>query len=126
MDKAIKGHLKSESTWMRLLYTALFAIVFNIAEVVVVVVFAIQFLSRLFTGRVNERLRALGQTLAAYIYEIVLYVTFHSDERPYPFGPWPQGAPGARDAKPAKPAKPRPPRKRKTPPAKPAEEAPEG
>ena len=68
------------------------------------------------TGRVNERLRALGQTLASYIYEIVLYVTFHSDERPYPFGPWPQGAPGA------KADKPRPPRKRKTPPAKPAEE----
>ncbi len=112
----MKSHLKSESTWMRLLYTALFAIIFNIAEVVVVVVFAIQFLSRLFTGRVNERLRALGQTLASYIYEIVLYVTFHSDERPYPFGPWPKGAPGA------KADKPRPPRKRKTPPATPAEE----
>lgn len=113
----MKSHLKSESTWMRLLYTALFAIIFNIAEAVVVVVFAIQFLSRLFTGRVNERLRALGQTLATYLYEIVLYITFQSDERPYPFGPWPHGTPGA------KVAKPRTPRKRKTPPTKPAEES---
>lgn len=111
----MKSHLTSESTWMRLLYTALFAIIFNIAEAVVVVVFAIQFLSRLFTGRVNERLRGLGQTLATYLYEIILYITFQSDERPYPFGPWPEGAPGAPGAKP------RSPRKRKTPPTKPAE-----
>ncbi len=67
----MKSHLKSESTWMRLLYTVLFAIIFNIAEAVVAVVFAIQFLSRLFTGRVNERLRGLGQTLATYINRIV-------------------------------------------------------
>lgn len=118
----MKSHLKSESTWMRLLYTVLFAIVFNIAEAVVAVVFVFQFLSRLFTGRVNERLRGLGQTLATYLYEIILYITFQSDERPYPFGPWPHGAPGAPGAPGAKDAKPRTPRKRKTPPADPAEE----
>jgi hypothetical protein len=117
VDTETKTHLKRQSTWMRLLYTILFAIIFNIAEFVVVVIFAIQFLSKLFTGRVNEQLQGLGQNVGAYVYEIILFFTFHSDDMPYPFSPWPSAAPSAKPA-----AKSRAPRKRKTPPAKPAEE----
>jgi hypothetical protein len=43
----------------------------------------------LFTGATNARLREFGQSLAVFIYQIVLFVTFNSDERPFPFGPWP-------------------------------------
>jgi hypothetical protein len=121
VDTETKTHLKRQSTWMRLLYTILFAIIFNIAEFVIVVIFVIQFLSKLFTGRVNEKLQGLGQNVGAYVYEIILFFTFHSDDMPYPFGPWPSAAPSAEPA--AKPAaKSRSPRKRKTPPDKPAEE----
>ena len=95
MDPTFKENVTQESTWMRLVYMILFAVIFNIAEFVITVVVVVQFLFKLFVGRVNENLRALGQTLASYVYEIIVYLTFHTDDMPYPFGPWPTGAPGA-------------------------------
>ena len=46
----------------------------------------------LFTGKVNPELREVGQSLARYIYENIRYLTYNTDERPFPFGrPWPSG-----------------------------------
>ncbi len=102
MDQTFKENVTQESTWMRLVYMILFAVIFNIAEFVITVVVVVQFLFKLFVGRVNENLRALGQTLASYVYEIIAYLTFHTDHMPYPFGPWPTGAPGATKRRPRK------------------------
>ena len=103
MDTTIKENVTQESTWMRLVYMVLFAVIFNIVEFVVTVVVVIQFLFKLFAGRPNENLSALGQALASYVYGIIAYLTFHSDDMPYPFAPWPTGAPGARKPRPRKP-----------------------
>ena len=94
MDQTIKENVTRESTWMRLVYMVLFAVIFNIAEFVIVVVVVVQFVFKLFTGNANETLSALGQSVAKYVYEMIAYLTFHTDDMPYPFGPWPTGAPG--------------------------------
>jgi hypothetical protein len=48
----------------------------------------------LFTGQKNQPLLGLGQSLATYTYQIVLYLTFASEVRPFPFdADWPPGAP---------------------------------
>ncbi|TDJ69501.1 MAG: DUF4389 domain-containing protein [Proteobacteria bacterium] len=39
----------------------------------------------LFTGETNEKLRHLGHNLAAYIYQAIRYLTFATEERPFPF-----------------------------------------
>ena len=95
MDQSIKENVTQESTWMRLVYMVLFVVIFNIGEFVITVVVVVQFLFKLFSGRVNKNLSALGGALATYIREIIAYLTFHTDEMPYPFGPWPTVAPGA-------------------------------
>ena len=102
MDQSIKENVTQESTWMRLVYMVLFAVIFNIAEFVIVVVVVVQFLFKLFTGAANETLGALGQTVASYVYEIIAYLTFHTDDMPYPFGPWPTAAPGKTKRRPRK------------------------
>ncbi len=94
MEQETKANLGQRSTWMRLVYMILFVVVFNIVEVVAGVVVVVQFLSKLISGRVNEQLRGLGQKLGAYLYEIVAFLTFHTDDMPYPFSPWPDWAPG--------------------------------
>ena len=94
MDQSIKDNVTRQSTWMRLVYMVLFAVIFNIAEIVIVVVVVVQFLFKLFTGEANETLGALGQTVAIYVYEMIAYLTFHTDDMPYPFGPWPTAAAG--------------------------------
>ena len=88
---------------MRLVYMILFVVIFNIAALVIAVVVVVQFLTKLFTAKVNTQLKALGQSLAAYVYEIIAYLTFHTDAAPYPFSPWPKGAPGAKPPASTKP-----------------------
>lgn len=96
MDKDTKANLSDRGTWMRLVYMFLFAVIFNVAEVVVGAVVVLQFLFKLFGGKANQRLRDFGGTAAAYLAEIVAFLTFHTEDMPYPFAPWPAGAPAAK------------------------------
>lgn len=80
-------------TWERLVYTLLFVVAFNLAEFVLWTIAAIQFLFKLATGDSNARLRDFGQGLGTFIYDVVLFLTFKSDRKPFPFAPWPAGAP---------------------------------
>ena len=67
----------------------LFAVLFSVAEVVAGVVVVVQFLFKLFTGRANEELQSFGHNLAVFFRQIIDFQTYHSDERPYPWAPWP-------------------------------------
>jgi len=92
MDEELKANLSRRETWLRLLFMLLFTAIYSLAEVVLGAVVVFQFASTLITGRRNQRLLALGQSLSAFVYEILRYLTYNTDDRPYPFGPWPQGA----------------------------------
>lgn len=81
------------SIWMRALYMLLFAVIYSVAEIVVVIVAVFQFLCVLFTGSSNPQVLDLGQRLSTYVYEILLFETFNSERLPFPFGDWPGGAP---------------------------------
>ena len=95
MSDDIKHNIKKQSTWIRGLYMLLFTVFSRIAEVVLYAVILFQFLLKLLTGDTNERLRKLGQSLATYIYQILQFLNFNSDDHPYPFGVWPKGEPPA-------------------------------
>ena len=81
-----------ENPWKRLLFIILFGIIFNIVEFVVWVLVVVQFLTKLFTGEVNKQLQLLGTALGAYAGQIIEFLTYYSDDRPYPFRPWSSGA----------------------------------
>ncbi len=95
-DDISRGHLTDDGTWRRLIYMVLFAVIYRIAEVVLFAVVVIQFLFKLLTGGANQQLRVAGQNLGAYIRDIILFLTFATEDRPYPFGPWPDAAPSAK------------------------------
>jgi len=78
-----------KSDWSRLPYMILFAILFNISEFVIYVIMIIQFVLKLMTGEGNDRLFVLGKNIARYVTKLVEYLTFVSDEKPYPFSSWP-------------------------------------
>lgn len=88
-SSAVSENLRSANNWVRLLYIVLFWIIFNAAEVVIAVVTLIQFLSTIFTGEPNPRLKEFGSGLSKYMRQLVDFFTYHSDERPFPFSPWP-------------------------------------
>lgn len=91
MDEKLKANLSDQSIWWRLWFMVLFAVVFNIAEFVVFAVAVVQFVTRLATGTVNAELQALGPRLGQYIQQIVAFETFNTEQRPYPFAPFPAG-----------------------------------
>ncbi len=88
---SVSDHLTNKDTWLRGLFIVIFAVIFYVAALVIVVVVIFQFITKLFTGKVNAETTALGRNLSTFIYQILLYVTFVSDKRPYPFSPWPPG-----------------------------------
>ena len=102
MKADLKTNLSAKSTWIRLLYMLLFVVIFNVAELVAAVVILAQFLFKLFAGAVNEQLQVLGRKLGTYFRQIIEFLTYHTEDMPYPFSPWPNG--GTQAGKPA-PAK---------------------
>ena len=48
------------------------------------VVVVLGFFWVLFIGEINQQLREVGQSLAIYVYESMRYLTFNSDEPPFP------------------------------------------
>ena len=50
----------------------------------------LQFLHVLFTGQSNPRLKDFGLSLARYAYQVLEYLTFNTEVRPFPFDTeWP-------------------------------------
>lgn len=72
-------------TWLRGLFMVLFAVLYTIAEVVVTAVVLLQFLIVVVTGERNERLTGLGERLSVYVYDVLRFLTYNSEQRPFPF-----------------------------------------
>ena len=96
VDEKTKENVLSGGTWLRLLYMILFSIISYITITVIGIVVVVQFIHKLFTGVPHVRLKEFGAGLGRYVARIVHYLTFHSDELPFPFGDWPQANPAPR------------------------------
>ena len=82
----IEENIRSRSTWLRLLFMVAFWVIGTVATAVLTVVVVLGFLWVLFTGEKNGQLQQAGQVIAAYLYEIVRYLTFNTEDKPFPFG----------------------------------------
>ena len=89
MSGNIKEHVTRRSIWLRLVFMIVLSVAFNVAEVIIFAVVAFQFLASLFTGQPNDRLARFGRNLARYLQQITVYLTFTTEEKPFPFTPWP-------------------------------------
>ena len=55
-DEKLKANMKNQPIWQRLSFMVLFAVIFDIAEFVVLAVAVVQFVMRLATSRANIEL----------------------------------------------------------------------
>jgi len=88
----LKENVKDTSVWLRLLFMGLFAVLYWVAEVVLAVVVLFQFLSVLFTGKKNDKVLSFGAQLSTYAYQIFRFLTYNSEEKPFPLSDWPSDA----------------------------------
>jgi hypothetical protein len=75
--------------WLRGLFMLLMLLVLNVCGTVLFVVALIQFLIALTGGTPNERLVVFGRNLGSYFRQVVLFLTFATEEVPFPFSDWP-------------------------------------
>jgi hypothetical protein len=85
----LKTHLTRPGTWIRGLYMLLFAVLYGLVEILIAAVVIFQFGMMLIQGRTNEQLTSFGRGLSSYVYQIMLFLTYNTDAKPFPFSAWP-------------------------------------
>ena len=78
-----------ESLWIRLVYMILFLMVFSISESIVILTTVVAFAFQLFGKPVPSGVLFIGRTFARFIEQVILFLTFNTEHRPFPFSPWP-------------------------------------
>ncbi len=90
MNEELKTHITSSKHWVRLVYMLLFSFFLYIASIVVAIVVVAQFVFALVTGSDNEKLRHLGSSIATYVKDVLMFLTFNSEDKAFPFSDWPE------------------------------------
>ncbi len=74
---------------LKALYLILFYFVGYVVWVLTVVISIFQFFYELIMNSPNKNLLDFGKNLNAYMYQIVRFMSFNTEDKPYPFSPWP-------------------------------------
>lgn len=75
--------------WMRGLFMLLMALALHVSGTVLGIVAVIQFVMVLLNDTPNVRLVSFGRSMGNYMRQIVNYLTFATEEVPFPFSEWP-------------------------------------
>ena len=89
MDEKIVNNLKSESRWLRLIFMILFAALGYLAILVILVLACVQAIAGFITGSPNTRLLEFSSSLNQFTYQCIQFLTYNSEEKPFPFSDWP-------------------------------------
>ena len=81
--------IERESILLRILWMVIFAIVWQLAEILLGVVVLLQLGYRLFYGAPNAGLLGFGDSLSQYLAQIGRFGTVNTDDKPWPFADWP-------------------------------------
>ncbi len=90
MAKIWKDNIKSESFWLRSLFMVLFLVIYRVVDVLVLLVAISQWLYMLLTGDASGSLSRFAGGLGAYVAQIINYLSYNTEEKPFPFSDWPQ------------------------------------
>ncbi|MGR9116176.1 MAG: DUF4389 domain-containing protein [Gammaproteobacteria bacterium] len=88
MQEQINENLKKISTWKRIFFILVFAVIVGLVRILLWAVIILQIASTLLTGAVNKNILDFGRKLSAYLYHILLFLTFNTDQLPFPFSDW--------------------------------------
>ncbi len=95
-----------ESLILRIVWMLLFFLVWQLAELVLLVVVLLQLFLRVLKGLPDPSLQGFGDSLSQYIAQIGRFGTFNTEHKPWPLSDWP--APRAADLPSAPTAPPTP------------------
>lgn len=85
----IKENAKNPDVWLRGLFIIVFGVILYFVFGILFLLIVFQFITKVISGNLNTQLANFSSGLTLYIYQIINYMTFQSDTRPFPFSPWP-------------------------------------
>ncbi len=88
MEKEINDNLKKISTWKRIFFMLVFSVIIGLVRILLWAVILLQVASALITGAANKNILGFGCKLSAYLYHILLFLTYNTDKLPFPFSSW--------------------------------------
>jgi hypothetical protein len=74
---------------LRLFYTLVFYFAYSLSRFVVAFLAIFQAIYVLFTGSPQPDLRRFGASLGRFSEQVVAYISWASDDKPFPFADWP-------------------------------------
>lgn len=92
MDQELKRKLCAKDKWLRAIFMVIFGIIFAIitwGTLIVGLIALFQFIWVLFKDQPNKPLATFSDGFSQYLYQIAMFLTFVSDEKPFPFSSWP-------------------------------------
>jgi hypothetical protein len=88
MQQEINDNLKKINTWKRIFFILVFAVIVGLVRVLLWAIVLLQIASALLTGEPNKNILNFGKKLSAYLYHILLFLTYNTDKLPFPFEDW--------------------------------------
>ncbi len=89
MDINLKEKLLVKSKWLHAASMALFIVIQYFVSWLIVLIALFQFVTDLLIGKPNDKLLEFTKHLNAYLLQVVNFITFNSENRPFPFASWP-------------------------------------
>lgn len=74
---------------MRILYVILFYVIFSFTDILMALIALVQSIAVLLGNEPLPSLQKFGSSLGVYLKQISEFLSFSSDEKPYPFSDWP-------------------------------------
>jgi hypothetical protein len=93
MVETVQENSRPRDIWIRVLYMLLFVCIYSIAEIVLGLVVVFQVILVIFGASTNDKLLRFGQDLSIYVYHILRFQTFNSEDKPFPFADFPGESP---------------------------------
>jgi len=88
MEQELNDNLKKISTWKRIFFMLVFSVIVGLVRILLWAVILLQVASALITGTANKNILDFGSKLSAYLYHILLFLTYNTDKLPFPFSSW--------------------------------------
>lgn len=99
----VVGNLRKPSAWLRVIFMLAFAaFLYLIIAPVILVLMVVQVLFVVITGQGNKNLRFLGSALTVYVSQILEFITYNSETKPFPFSDFPGASEQAEAQAPAR------------------------
>ena len=84
-----KDNFLKQGKWLRLLIILGFSFVYYLSMTILWIIVLLQFLFVLFTDKRSENVSKVGVGFRNYMVQILDYINYQTDEKPFPFSDFP-------------------------------------